>query len=141
LQCARSCVKRRKFSGQAATPEQLDRNRRLGTVLGALLFAGGGLALAITVDLSIGLQLVDVERVRPWAVIRAALGNAAVVLGLSTAAESLYWVWRELGFRGRVLDWAPGPSEPGTSIDRVAHLGPALRRRALRAADPAWPAW
>ena len=110
------------FSGQTATPEQLDRRRRLGTVLGALLFAGGGLALAITVDLSIGLQLVDVERVRPWAVIRAALGNAAVVLGLSTAAESLYWVWRELRFRGRVLDWAPGPSEPGTSIDRVAHL-------------------
>jgi predicted phosphodiesterase len=110
------------FSGKAATAEQLDRNRRLGTVLGALLFAGGGLALAITVDLSIGLQLVDVERVRPWAVIRAALGNAAVVLGLSTAAESLYWVWRELGFRGRVLDWVPGPSEPGTSIDRVAHL-------------------
>jgi len=43
------------FSGQAATPEQLDRNRRLGTILGALLFASGGLALAITVDLSIGL--------------------------------------------------------------------------------------
>jgi len=111
-----------RFAGQGASLEQLDRNRRLGTILGALLFAGGGLALAIAIDLSIGLQLVDVERVRPWAVMRAALGNAAVVLGLSTAAESLYWVWRELGFRGRVLDWRPNPSETSTSINRVAHL-------------------
>ena len=111
-----------RFSGPTATPEQLEQIRRLGTILGALLFAGGGLALAITIDLSIGLQLVDVERVQPWAVLRAALGNAAVVLGLSTAAESLYWVWRELGFRGRVLDWTPGPSEPGPPTNRVAHL-------------------
>jgi 3',5'-cyclic AMP phosphodiesterase CpdA len=111
-----------RFYGETGTPEQLDRRRRMGTVLGALLFAGGGVALAVTVDLSIGLQLVDVERVRPWAVARAALGNAAVVLGVSTAAESLYWVWRELGFRGRVLDWAPNPLEPATATDRVAHL-------------------
>jgi 3',5'-cyclic AMP phosphodiesterase CpdA len=111
-----------RFSGETGTPEQLDRRRRIGTVLGALLFAGGGLALALTVDLSIGLQLVDVERVRPWAVARAALGNAAVVLGVSTAAESLYWVWRELGFRGRVLDWAPSPLELATPTGRVAHL-------------------
>ena len=111
-----------RISGRTATPEQLDRTRRLATILGALLFAGGGLALAITIDLSFGLQLVDVERVRPWAVMRAALGNAAVVLGLSTAAESLYWVWRELGFRGRVLDWKPSPSEPGSPTNRVAHL-------------------
>ena len=110
------------FSDRRATPEKLERNRRLGTVIGALLFAGGGIALALSVDLSIGLQLVDVEHVRPWAVARAALGNAALVLGLSTAAESLYWVWRELGFRGRVLDWAPSLPEPGTAIDRVAHL-------------------
>ena len=110
------------FPGQTGTPEARDRRRRLGSVVGALLFAGGGLALAMTVNLSIGLQLVDVERVRPWAVVRAALGNAAVVLGLSTVAESLYWVWRELKFRGPVLDWAPCPSGLGGSIDRVAHL-------------------
>ena len=111
-----------RFSGETGTAEQLDRRRRMGTVLGALLFAGGGVILAVSVDLSIGLQLVDVERVRPWAVARAALGNAAVVLGVSTAVESLYWVWRELGFRGRVLDWAPGPLEPATPTGRVAHL-------------------
>ncbi len=111
-----------RFSSDTATPEQLDRRRRIATVLGALLFAAGGVTLAVTVDLSIGLQLVDVERVRPWAVARAALGNAAVVLGVSTAAESLYWVWRELRFRGRVLDWTPSPLEPTTPAGRVAHL-------------------
>ena len=111
-----------KFLGPAATAEKLDRYRRLGTVLGALLFAGAGITLALRVVLSIGLQLLDVEHVRPWAVMRAVLGNAAVVFGLSTAAESLYWVWRELGFRGRVLDWMPGPPEPRISLERVAHL-------------------
>jgi 3',5'-cyclic AMP phosphodiesterase CpdA len=111
-----------RFLGETGTLEQLDRRRRIGTVLGALLFAGGGVILAVSVDLSIGLQLVDVERVRPWAVAGAALGNAAVVLGVSTAAESLYWVWREIGFRGRVLDWAPSPLEPTPPTDRVAHL-------------------
>ena len=108
------------FSGETCTVEQQDRRRRTGTILGALLFAGGGVLLAARVDLSIGLQLVDVEHVRPWAVARAALGNAAVVLGISTAAESLYWVWRELGFRGRVRDCAP--LSPAAPTGRVAHL-------------------
>lgn len=111
-----------RFSGPTASAEQLDRRRRVGTVVGALLFAGAGIALAISVDLSIGLQLVDVERVQKWAVVRAALGNAAVLLGLSTAAESLYWVWREFRFRAPVVDWAPEPSEPATSVHRIAHL-------------------
>uniref|UniRef100_Q01UD5 Metallophosphoesterase n=1 Tax=Solibacter usitatus (strain Ellin6076) TaxID=234267 RepID=Q01UD5_SOLUE len=111
-----------KFSRRTATVEELERKRRLGTVLGALLFAGGGIALALTVDLSTGLQLVDVEHVRPWAVATAALGNAAIILGLSTTAESLYWVWRELRFRGHVLDWAPRPPQPGSATGRVAHL-------------------
>ena len=86
--------------GRSITPEQHDRGRRLGTVLAALLLAGGGLALAMSIEVSIGLQLVDVEHVRLWAVARAALGNAAVVFGLSTAAESLYWIWRELSLKG-----------------------------------------
>ena len=111
-----------RFSGPTATAEQLDRRRRVGTVVGALLFASAGIALAIIVDLSIGLQLIDVERVRKWAVVRAALGNAAVVLGLSTAAESLYWVWREFRFRAPVLDWARDPAQQATSVNRVAHL-------------------
>ena len=80
-----------RFPGRPITSEQLNRRRRLGTVLAAMLLAGGGFALAMTVEVSIGLQLVDVERVQPWAVARAALGNAAVILGLSTVVESLYW--------------------------------------------------
>jgi 3',5'-cyclic AMP phosphodiesterase CpdA len=104
--------------GQQNTREQMDRRRRLGTILGALLIAGGGLFVALL----FGLQVIDVERVRPWAVARAVLGNAAFVLGLSTAAESLYWVWRELTLRGRVLDWTPNSSMPATSCSRVAHL-------------------
>src|SRR5260370_4865065 len=68
-----------RFSGETGTPERLDRRRRIGTVLGALLFAGGGVILAGTFDLSIGLQLVDVARVRPCALGRAARGRAAVV--------------------------------------------------------------
>ena len=111
-----------RFPGRAITSEQLNRRRRLGTVLAALLLAGGGLALAMTVEVSIGLQLVDVEHVQPWAVARAALGNAAVILGLSTVVESLYWLWRELTINGPALDWVPDPSKAESSVARVAHL-------------------
>ena len=111
-----------RFPGRAITSEQLNRRRRLGTVLAALLLAAGGLALAMTVEVSIGLQLVDVEHVRPWAVARAALGNAAVILGLSTVVESLYWLWRELTINGPALDWVPDPSKAESSVARVAHL-------------------
>jgi 3',5'-cyclic AMP phosphodiesterase CpdA len=110
------------LSGKPATRDQLDRRRRLGTVLGALMIAAAGLLVALSVELSIGLQIVDVERVRPWAIAKAALGNAALVLGLSTAAESLYWVWRELTLRSRVLDWAPDSAPPDLLPVRVAHL-------------------
>ncbi len=108
--------------GRTITPEQLHRRRQLGAILAALLLAGGGLALAITVEASIGLQLVNVEHVRPWVVARAALGNAAVILGLSAAAESLFWLWRELTLRGPVHDWVPNPPKAGSSFVRVAHL-------------------
>jgi 3',5'-cyclic AMP phosphodiesterase CpdA len=74
------------------------------------------------IEVSIGLQLVDVEHVQVWAVAQAALGNAAVVLGLSTAVESLYWIWRELGLKGPIRDWTPPPSNVNAAIARVAHL-------------------
>jgi Calcineurin-like phosphoesterase len=108
--------------GQSISPESLDRGRRISTVLAALLLAGGGITLAMLVEISIGLQLVDVEHVRPWAVAQAALGNAAVVLGVSTAVESLYWIWRELSLKGLVRDWVPPPSLADASSVRVAHL-------------------
>jgi 3',5'-cyclic AMP phosphodiesterase CpdA len=108
--------------GRSTSPGQLDRRRRLGTAVAALLLGGAGLALAAVIDVSLGLQLVDVERVRPWAVVRAALGNAAVIFGLAVAVESGYWLWRELSRKTLVLDWAPGPPRPDVSRARVAHL-------------------
>jgi 3',5'-cyclic AMP phosphodiesterase CpdA len=45
-----------------------------------------------------------------------------MVLGLSTAAESLYWLWRQRPLSDAVLNWAPSPSEPGWLASRVAHL-------------------
>jgi 3',5'-cyclic AMP phosphodiesterase CpdA len=66
--------------------------------------------------------LVNVEHVQPWAVTKAALGNAAIVLGVSTAVEALFWVWRELTIRGSIQDWTPVSSGQAASIARVAHL-------------------
>jgi 3',5'-cyclic AMP phosphodiesterase CpdA len=111
-----------RLAGRSTSPQQLSRRRRLGTILAALLFAIAGLTLALTVELQIGLKLVDVERVRVWTSIKAALGNAAVILGWSTVFESLYWLWRELGLKDPVLDWTPEPSRSGSKILRVAHL-------------------
>jgi 3',5'-cyclic AMP phosphodiesterase CpdA len=111
-----------RLRGRSPSPEQLDRGRRIGTILAALVFAGGGLTLALLIEISFGLQLVDVEHVRVWAVIQAALGNAAVVLGLSTTVESLYWIGRELTLRGPARNWVPPPSNANASVVHVAHL-------------------
>jgi 3',5'-cyclic AMP phosphodiesterase CpdA len=104
------------------TPEQLGRSRQLGTLVAALLFAAGGLVLAITVETEFGLKLIDVEHVRILTTVKAALGNAAVIIGLSTVFESLLWFWRELTLSGPALDWVPGPSQDASSILRIAHL-------------------
>jgi hypothetical protein len=45
-----------------------------------------------------------------------------MVLGLSAGIESLYWIRRELSFRGVVLDWVPSPPTPEAPVVRVAHL-------------------
>lgn len=110
------------LGGPSITQEQLGRRRRGSSVVAALLFAGVGLVLAVTVEVSIGLKLVDVEHVRAWAVIKAALGNAAVIIGLSTVFESLYWLWLELNLRGPVVEWVPDPPQAALPILRVAHL-------------------
>ena len=111
-----------KFRGRAMTAEQLDSVRRLCAVVAALSFAGGGLAIAATVDVSFGLQLVDVIHGHGRTLAMAALGNAAVILGVSAALESLYWIWRELSLRGVVRDWKPERTHPAASSIRVAHL-------------------
>lgn len=111
-----------KFRGRAITAEQLDRGRRVCAVIAALIFAGCGLALAAAFEISFGLRLVDIVRIRWWPLANAALGNAAVILGVSAALESLFWIWRELSLRGAAVDWVPGRVEPGASIVRIAHL-------------------
>jgi predicted MPP superfamily phosphohydrolase len=107
---------------QAATPEQISRRRRVGTILAALLLAGGGLAFTIALGISMGLQIVDVRRAHPWVMAKASFINAAMVLGLSTCVESLYWLWRELTLSGPVLDWTPSPLSAQSPGVRVAHL-------------------
>jgi 3',5'-cyclic AMP phosphodiesterase CpdA len=111
-----------RFTGTRATVEQLERGRRLGTMLGGLLLAVGGVALAWTVGRSLGLQLIDIEGGRPWPLTRAALGNAAIILGLSTAVESLIWVWREWTIRGPAANWNSAPAAAETPSVRVAHV-------------------
>ena len=59
---------------------------------------------------------------QPWAVAQAGLSNAAVFLGLSTAAASLYWLWREIGSLRPLRDWSPAPPLGDAPIVRVAHL-------------------
>ena len=107
--------------GMTYRQEHIHRRRRVATVLAALLLGGAGLALAMSVELSIGLKIVDAERVAPWAVAKAALGNAAMVFGFSTTAASAFWLWRELSVTRPVLDW-PHPRQPAASLFRVAHL-------------------
>jgi 3',5'-cyclic AMP phosphodiesterase CpdA len=111
-----------RFRGPSLTAEELDRGRRVCAVIAALLFAGGGLLVAALVDLSFGVQFADILHVRWRPLATAALGNAAVIVGLSAAIESLFWIWRELSLRGAVLDWLPGPPAPEAAVVRVAHL-------------------
>jgi 3',5'-cyclic AMP phosphodiesterase CpdA len=110
-----------RLPGMTYQQEQIHRRRRVATVCAAVLLGGAGLALAMSVEFSIGLKVVDAERVAPWAVVKAALGNAAMVFGFSTAAASAFWLWRELSMTEPVLDW-PHPLEPAASTLRVAHL-------------------
>ena len=110
-----------RLPGQIRASAQLDLRRRLGTVLAALLLAGGGLALALSVGLLARHGLTDVV-MQPWAVAQAGLSNAAVILGLSTAAASLYWLWRELASQHPLRDWAPGPTAGSPLNARIAHL-------------------
>jgi predicted phosphodiesterase len=108
--------------GRPRTPQQLHRRRRAGSVLAALLLASAGAVLAWRVEVSLGLQLIDAGQIRPWAAAKAALGNAALVLGISTVFESGYWLWRELTLNDPVLDWHPGAASAGFTTSRVAHL-------------------
>jgi 3',5'-cyclic AMP phosphodiesterase CpdA len=108
--------------GGSITPQRLDRGRRVGAVVAALLFAAGGLALAWVVERSVGLQILNIFTVHPSTLAKAALTNAAIIVGLSTVADSLYWLWRELTLSGPVTDWTPASSNAELPAVRIAHL-------------------
>jgi len=111
-----------RFGGHSLSPRRLWHRRRGATILAALLFCSAGVALALKVEVSFGLKLVNVERVSAWATFKAAIGNAAVVLGLSTVVESLHWLRRELKLKNPVLNWASSLAGAGSTTLRVAHL-------------------
>ena len=121
--------------GETRASARLDRRRRIGTAIAAILMAGGGLLLAWSVGVLANPGLTDVV-MQPWAVAQAGLSNAAVFLGLSTAAASLFWLWRELASRRPLRDWSPGPPISHTH-DRTggASVRPARGRRAVRLSD------
>ena len=70
---------------RAPDAQALHRLRRISTVLAALLLASGGVALAFAVPFSTVAGLENVRVGSLPALTSAALGNALVVLGLSTA--------------------------------------------------------
>ena len=111
-----------RFGRRPVTPERLARGRKICGIAAAVLVVAGGLALAAIIEVSLGLQLVDILHVQFWTVTRAALGNAAVVLGLAAAIESLYWIWREFSLDSLARDWVPSPPGAGAALVRVAHL-------------------
>jgi 3',5'-cyclic AMP phosphodiesterase CpdA len=111
-----------KVRGRSLTAEQLDRSRRLCAVIAAVIGTLAGFGVAAIGEVSLRIQLADIIELRWQALALAGLHNAVVLLGLSTAVESLYWIWRELSLKGTVLDWKPGPTISGASLVRVAHL-------------------
>ena len=111
------------LSPAPVTAKQLDRGRRLGTILATLTIMAGGLALAFTTEIYNGIQVLDIERSHPWTLAKGALSNAVLFLCFSSVAESLYWLWRELKVGGPVRDWDPTQRQiDGAHAFRIAHL-------------------
>ena len=108
-------------AGTTRACAELDRRRRLATILAAILLAGGGVLLVVSVGVLARPALADVV-MQPWAVAKAGFSNAAIFLGLSTAATSLYWMQREIGSRYPLRDWTPPETFGQERIVRVAHL-------------------
>jgi 3',5'-cyclic AMP phosphodiesterase CpdA len=110
-----------RLPGDVVASARLDFRRRLGTALAAVLLACGGLLLAWSVEALAHPGFADVV-MQPWAVARAGLSNAAVFLGLSTVAASLFWLSREIVTLRPLRDWSPQPRAADTPTVRVAHL-------------------
>src|SRR5215472_5913153 len=110
------------FYESSITPEQLNRGRRIGSVLAALIFAGAGIALLFVAWSSFGPQHLDTAHIQPWRLIKAVLVNAAIVFGCSTAVASLVWLVQEVTLTGPVLDWTPQEVHGQSPSVRIAHL-------------------
>jgi len=110
-----------RLAGETRASEQLDRRRRLGTLVAAALLAGGSLLLAVSVGVLAHPSLADLMT-EPWALIKAGVTNATILLCLSTLAASLFWAWRGLTSRLPLRDWTPGAPIDHAPIVRVAHL-------------------
>jgi 3',5'-cyclic AMP phosphodiesterase CpdA len=110
-----------RLAGETRASDDLDRRRRLGSLIAAILLAGASLGVAVRVGALEGLELGDVM-LQPWTVARVGLRNAVILLSLSTVAASLFWLWRELTSRRPLRDWKPGPPVRNAPIVRVAHL-------------------
>jgi hypothetical protein len=112
-----------RLHGRSITLKQLNRGRRIGAVAAALIFAAGGLALASSVWSSFGLQFLTRGHVQPMVLTKSALVNAAIVFGVSTIIDSLYWLSHELMVSSPVQNWLPHKELIDTSRTvRVAHL-------------------
>lgn len=110
------------FYGRSITPEQLNRGRRVGSVLAALLFTGAGIALLLIAWSSFGVRVLDTTHIDPRILIKAALVNAAIVFGFSTAVASLIWLKQEATLRSPILDWTPQAVQGQSPSVRIAHL-------------------
>jgi 3',5'-cyclic AMP phosphodiesterase CpdA len=110
-----------RMHGRTITSQQLNRGRLLGALAAALLFAAAGVALAYWFWSKFGLRHLEAGHIYPLPLVKVALINAAIVIGLSTTIESLYWLKKEWMQRGPLLDWKPGPAEESSAV-RIAHL-------------------
>jgi predicted phosphodiesterase len=102
--------------------QALFRLRRISTIIATTLFAGGGVALAFAVPFWTVAGLEQLRHVGLTALTGAALGNALVVLGLSTTIASGYWFSREMSAATPVLNWAPSQPVEAAHILRIAHV-------------------
>lgn len=112
-----------RLHGDPITLRDLNRGRRLGAIAAALIFAAAGLALAWSVWSAFGLQVLTRGHVQPFALMKSALINAAVVFGISTVIDSLYWLSQELTVSSPVRHWVLNEASAEISDTvRIAHL-------------------
>ena len=111
-----------RLHGRAITSQQLNRGRRLGAFAAALIFAAAGVALAWIMWSSFGWRVLDAGHIFPLPLAKAALINAAIVIGISTVVDSLFWLAQEFRLKGPTVDWTPQPAGKESPRTRIAHL-------------------